>query len=1338
MFGIDAGNLGFDNGEREFGGIAVEAPAWEATPSAYPGLTLQWGSFLDTRFGVTLDGSGNVKAWTSRVDSPAVYPNTTVPFKFIARAPSLAVAPSIGSGTAPPSGAQYFYFDGTEHLRSSALYQFTERYSYIAYTATAGAGLNEGLWTGVNTLFEWRQDTASLVPATVGGPRSDGVNDWLELRTVGGGGTVGDGFGVQVNQLFYVDGTAGSASFAVYADALSSYASGYGSAAQLPWALPAYFADSQGYMAVGQYTETADGISYAYFGAYDGVSRSVGGGPLNDGWQMVRVPLGVTADAVVQVRWNTTTMGIRVVNASANTDSGWVTNAFSGVAVFNGVARLFATYTLGGLYFQGIIYDCSTLNRTYTDAEADEAVRAQQQIVMTNLINAGFAAVDGDMRYLLGPEMLNEYASDYSPGFISFVIARPDAPSYVVTANGYDGAGIWCTASYFNGLGVTNFGGVDKFAPWVFDSGSVADSVVRVTDPGTPPWHLVTQQFTNGKNRARIDGDATSDVAAIVANGRTPTAYYGDIGLSTGGSQFTGGLALWAVAPSAGWEEARVRDVERWLNAEFMSASATTYTFTLSETFALTESIARRMQYERKPSETIVETEGLARTMTYGRKPTVDACVVSESFARTMFYGRKPTTDALVATESIAETASRARVVGDTLVETESIARSMTYGRVPATDAVVETESLARTMTYGRKPLENVVLTDALTETAVRARTMSDTIVETESIARTMTYGRTPATDALGAIDGQTRTMTYGRTPAETIVLVESLASTKTFGRSMADTLVVTDAFSRTVTYGRKPAETCALVDGISTAKTLSRSMADTLVETESITRSMSYGRKPAETCVLTESIARSMTYGRAFGDTCTATDATLRTLMIERSSSDGVGTSESFARSVEYGRKPAENLALIDALTFQAYLSISATMSDTLAAVEGLRVEASYLRSASDSIVALDALDSVLIRLIARDISDAIDVTEGFSSAANYVRRAADVAALSESFAHAASFVRSAGPDTIALSDGLSRVHTMHRIVNETVGVIEGLGYDLAGIIVRTMGDSIALVETLSRVHTASRTMGDALAVTDSVKASRERAYLISDTLAPVDSVQRALAFGRSFLDIVNVADTVAREVDFDRTSDDAVVLSDAARTSFAFARTADDIVALAETFDGRFVFIGVERVREMNDTIRLVDGVRAELHRIEAGYITFGDKLSKTSIDFGDIGAATTILIGAPAPATEISIMSYSEGFDVGDVAEIPFTVRKKRTGELTTPDTLRVLVQPGRTAATFAIVYDGIDGRLVEDDEGEYRMLLPCTVAGDWTVQVETTGEAAAIQPTRFKVRAPLLSL
>src|SRR4051812_45509003 len=126
MFGVDAGNTGFDAGEREFGNIAVEAPAWEATPALYPGLSLQWGAFMDAGFGVTLDGSGNVAKWVSKVASPSVYPSTTVPFYFTVYGPGGTQNPVPGSLSPPPGGGSYIYFDGVnDTLLSGAAFTKT-------------------------------------------------------------------------------------------------------------------------------------------------------------------------------------------------------------------------------------------------------------------------------------------------------------------------------------------------------------------------------------------------------------------------------------------------------------------------------------------------------------------------------------------------------------------------------------------------------------------------------------------------------------------------------------------------------------------------------------------------------------------------------------------------------------------------------------------------------------------------------------------------------------------------------------------------------------------------------------------------------------------------------------------------------------------------------------------------------------------------------------------------------------------------------------------------------------------------------------------------------------
>jgi hypothetical protein len=171
--------------------------------------------------------------------------------------------------------------------------EFLEIHTYDSANTTAQIQVARELQNRYAQLFGYAnsfyQLTPAAVPANTGGPRGDGINDYLTSDLL-------------LSDVFEPTGASGTLTFAWYGDAAS--APNFGTVtAQTPYANPGIFSDHGGYFTV---VFTTSGITV---GAYDGVPRDSGGGPgTNDGWQMVTEPLAVTTDGVVQVRWGAGTL----------------------------------------------------------------------------------------------------------------------------------------------------------------------------------------------------------------------------------------------------------------------------------------------------------------------------------------------------------------------------------------------------------------------------------------------------------------------------------------------------------------------------------------------------------------------------------------------------------------------------------------------------------------------------------------------------------------------------------------------------------------------------------------------------------------------------------------------------------------------------------------------------------------------------------------------------------------------------------------------------------------------------------------------------------------------
>lgn len=417
--------------------------------------------------------------------------------------------------------------------------------------------------------------TATNVPVMAGGIASaDGVNDYLDSDL-----TLAD--------VFAADGSKGSATFAVDVFGPPAYNAGT-LTAQTPYANPALLADASGYFAVGVVA------GYAYVGAYDGVNRDVGGGP-NDGWQVAKAAApGSAVPIVVQIRWDAT-IGLLEIRVNLGA---WVSCAFSAIAVMSGKLRLFSDYAIS--YFQNAyIYEWSTMTRRMTDGEADDAVREQQARIQGDygapaLVYAGGALFDSDV-------------DTTTWGFVNFMVARSDAPG----ATGGIGAwntqpGLWGTDGGYVEMVATTIGGVPKYQLSLLDG--VTGEFYATASSGASAWHMVTTQLEDRYAKVRIDGALSSEGTSDRLQGNpiisANNIYFG----RTVGGQFTGGIAFSAWAPTNGWEPARIRDVERWITAAFMTVTVVPITgsggaalshFTISGTGTVTFSGSAAISLQR-------------------------------------------------------------------------------------------------------------------------------------------------------------------------------------------------------------------------------------------------------------------------------------------------------------------------------------------------------------------------------------------------------------------------------------------------------------------------------------------------------------------------------------------------------------------------------------------------------------------------------------------------------------------------------------------------------------------------------------------------------------------
>lgn len=351
-YGRQTGNIG----GSQIGGGLSGAQAWRRTPSDRRGVPAgganKWAPPVETPF-PTLQGLTTLSGlWlpphaTGPWDSVQTRGNTPAGKNFI----------YLPGPARPVAGADYNGYRSADYTPITyvlANADFTGYWAYGGYTASAGVGGDEGLWSGAASAGgsfgrDFSQPTNIFVPTNAGGlPEGDGLSMYID--TIDPMTTFFSNAGGMVTVVFY---------------AITAAAAALGTlTAQTPYANPALVGDT-GFM--GLHFSDA-GLTA---GAYDATARNVGGGP-NDGWQMITQPCPINAYTVGQMRWGNGSLDVRAVPGalSGSRKGRWASTPFGGITTLTGPFRMFGNYNLSAL-FNGDIYHVSTRNYRPSNDEAD-------------------------------------------------------------------------------------------------------------------------------------------------------------------------------------------------------------------------------------------------------------------------------------------------------------------------------------------------------------------------------------------------------------------------------------------------------------------------------------------------------------------------------------------------------------------------------------------------------------------------------------------------------------------------------------------------------------------------------------------------------------------------------------------------------------------------------------------------------------------------------------------------------------------------------------------------------------------------------------------------------
>ncbi len=110
---------------------------------------------------------------------------------------------------------------------------------------------------------------------------------------------------------------------------------------------------------------------------------------------------------------------------------------------------------------------------------------------------------------------------------------------------------------------------------------------------------------------------------------------------------------------------------------------------------------------------------------------------------------------------------------------------------------------------------------------------------------------------------------------------------------------------------------------------------------------------------------------------------------------------------------------------------------------------------------------------------------------------------------------------DSVGVVDDTSRIHDAKRTPIETVGIADSVE-GAAGGAVRTVTDSVGVADVTSRIHDAKRTPIEAVGIADSTDSASAAVRIVTDSVSVADGTSRIYAV--TVTDSVGVADGTSR----------------------------------------------------------------------------------------------------------------------------------------------------------------------------------------------------------------------
>lgn len=495
-------------------------------------------------------------------------------------------------------------------------------------------------------------------------------------------------------------------------------------------------------------------------------------------------------------------------------------------------------------------------------------------------------------------------------------------------------------------------------------------------------------------------------------------------------------------------------------------------------------------------SDTVAVSDSLARQMTYNRAPTPNAAVtVSDAVTRDMTYNRAPTPNPAV-------------TVSDTVVRVSGLSRSLA-------DTVTVNDTLSRTIQYVRNLSDTVTVSDTLARMVAYIRALNEPSGGADEF-----YLLENGTDQYLLENGTDFYILETSGGGGSIPITDNLARAVGFVRPLTETVTVSDTLARVIQYMRNLTDTITVSDvvtGIKSGGNFVRNLADTVTVSDTVTRVQSHVRTLVDTITISDTVARVIQYMRNLANTVTVSDVVTRSQGHIRTLADTVTISDTLARVIQYIRTLTDTVTVSDVVTAVKSGAKVRFLTDTVTVSDALARVIAYKRALSDTVTVSDTVTR--LQGFVRTLADTVTVSDTVTRVVQYIRALTETVTVSDSLARVIQYKRALA-NTVVVSDVVARVFIVNRSLADTVSVSDTVTRIVQYM--RSLSETVTVSDTIARTVQYIRALSETVTISDVLARLHFHPRALVESVTVSDTLARIVAYKRSLSETVTVSDTV------------------------------------------------------------------------------------------------------------------------------------------------------------------------------------------------------------------------